>query len=394
MLVPGLVLVAVAGLEVSDRYWTIRELVVLSPLAAAMFEGPVLTTVYAVAALVVFVLLGWYDSLAATGGGWTAEFIRLGGVLAGVVMAIFVSRYNTRRETRLANVSRVADAAQRAILTDVASLQPGGADATCRGLPRLAVRYESAAAEAMVGGDLYEAVQSPWGLRLLVGDARGKGLDAVRLASRVLGVFRVLARQRPRLAELLADLDAEVTRAGDLDDFVTGVVAQLAGDRLTIASAGHPDPVLLRGGEAQMLALPRRDSPFGLGAGGDDATVTIRVQPGDRLLFYTDGIAEARSPRDRAFFPLLAAARRALGGGGSLDDGLGELARSVRDWTGSRLEDDVALLVVEIPGNGQPAGAGQAAGANGDAVRRSRPEAGTVAMGAGGSAAGHRGRRR
>jgi sigma-B regulation protein RsbU (phosphoserine phosphatase) len=50
--------------------------------------------------------------------------------------------------------------------------------------------YHSAAEQAAVGGDLYEVLDSPWGVRLLVGDVRGKGLDAVRLANRVLGCFR------------------------------------------------------------------------------------------------------------------------------------------------------------------------------------------------------------
>src|SRR4051794_5358846 len=76
-----------------------------------------------------------------------------------------------RQSGRLADVSRVAEAAQRAILSPPPARL---------GAVRLAARYVSAASDALVGGDLYEVVQREGATRLLVGDVRGKGLDAVR----------------------------------------------------------------------------------------------------------------------------------------------------------------------------------------------------------------------
>ncbi|WP_241834451.1 PP2C family protein-serine/threonine phosphatase [Pseudofrankia asymbiotica] len=354
VVMPALTLIAVILLEISNRTWTIRELVVISPMAAATLAGPGLTTVYAVAAVVSALGLGWYDSLdTGMAGGWTAQIVRLGGVAIGGVLAILASRYNTGRETTLANVRRVAEVAQQAILTDVPPVSREGL--------RLAVRYESAAAEASVGGDLYELVDSPWGTRLLIGDARGKGLGAVRLASRVLGCFRVVARGRRYIHEVLPDLDAEVASVGELDDFVTGIVAELGGRWLTLANAGHPDPVLWRHGRVRLLAPSGRQPPLGLGAGSARAArdnagvVTVALEPGDRLLFYTDGIAEARDRRTGEFFPLLPAVERALGEARTLDDALADLAATVREWTGSALGDDVALLAAEVPADPRPA---------------------------------------
>lgn len=358
-------------LEVSNRYWTIRELTVLSPVVAATFAGPFVTAAYAAAAVVTEIGLGWYDKLGtAADGGWTAQIVRLGGVVIGGVMAILASRYNSGRETKLANVTQVAEVAQQAILTDVPAVSRHGL--------RLAVRYESAAAEAMVGGDLYEVVESECGTRLLIGDTRGKGLDAVRLASRVLGCFRVIARGDRQLAEIVPYLDAEVASVGGLDDFVTAVVAEFDGSQLTLANAGHPDPVLWRRGRAWLLGPPERQPPLGLGAGpgpgvgvgagagagakagagaetgadvsdGDSRLATMPLEPGDRLLFYTDGIAEAREQRTRAFFPLLTVTAHVLGRAPTIEEALADLVLAVRDWTGSALSDDVALLAAEVP---------------------------------------------
>ncbi|WP_242424724.1 PP2C family protein-serine/threonine phosphatase, partial [Frankia sp. EI5c] len=253
-------------------------------------------------------------------------------------MAVLVSRYNTRRETKLQNVTRVAEAAQRAVLPRAP---------TVAGDLRLGVRYESASAEAMVGGDLYEVVNSPWGTRLIVGDVRGKGLDAVRIASRVLGCFRLVAKHRADLAVVLTDLDEEVADVSGTDDFVTAVVLQIRDGRLDLVNAGHPDPYLVRGTTVIELAPLGRRAPLGLLA-GDIPVTSFDLEAGDRMLLYTDGIAEARNAATREFFPLPAVVGEVLSQRRSLDACLDDLVRRVRTWTGSGLTDDVALLAVEL----------------------------------------------
>src|SRR5260370_1038404 len=76
----------------------------------------------------------------------------------------------------------------------------------------LEVVYLAAAAEARVGGDLYEVARTQFGIRLIVGDARGKGLDAVEIAANVLGVFREVAHEGYTLAEVARRLDASLAR--------------------------------------------------------------------------------------------------------------------------------------------------------------------------------------
>jgi hypothetical protein len=102
-------------------------------------------------------------------------------------------------DQKLANVTSVAEVVQRALL---------------RSLPRrvgpleLGVVYLAAAAEARVGGDLYEVARTQFGIRLIVGDARGKGLDAVEIAADGLGVFREVAHEVYTLAEVARRIDA------------------------------------------------------------------------------------------------------------------------------------------------------------------------------------------
>ena len=91
---------------------------------------------------------------------------------------------------------------------------------------RLACRYLSASAEAQVGGDLVEVIADGASLRWLVGDTRGKGLPAVRLASVAATSFRdACARPGLSLIEVARAVDLSVMRAADEEDFVTAVFA-------------------------------------------------------------------------------------------------------------------------------------------------------------------------
>ena len=102
---------------------------------------------------------------------WPAS--RLATGIAAVVALI-----RERQAERIAELSKLATVAQQAVL------RPLGPQV---GTLAVAGRYISATAAADIGGDLYEALDTPYGVRMIIGDVRGKGLDAVRLASIVLG---------------------------------------------------------------------------------------------------------------------------------------------------------------------------------------------------------------
>ena len=278
---------------------------------------------------------------------------------------------NVRQEQRIAEVTSVAEAAQRAVLRPPPPrLGPLGFD----------VVYLAAAAEAKVGGDLYGAVPtSQHGIRVIMGDVRGKGLGAVELATDVLGMFREQAHDACTLAELAARLDAGLGRGlGRHEEFVTALLVEIDQEsgRTSIFNCGHPPPLLIQAAtddaatrRVTLLEVPAPAPPLGLLALGDcsDALLIHALQPDDQLLLYTDGVTEARDAK-RAFYPLPervgALAAKAAGSqaagktvlkpvpsvSGRPGQRLLDLVRAdLHKHVGAPLDDDAALLLVQAP---------------------------------------------
>ena len=326
-------IVVIVGLDlVGGGNAELLGLLVSPPILAASFVGPKRTVAVGLVALAAAVGYGRAVRVDLLAGSQGVPVVAIGvaTVLSGVV-----ARVRVEREGRLRAVTRVAEVAQRALL--------GGVPPALGSL-RLAVLYASASAEASIGGgDFYEALETPHGVRLLVGDVRGKGLDAVRLAGVVLGSFRDAAQDHPDLAQVTAALDRSVTRAIGPEDFVTAVLVQVLGDGSAIVvNCGHPAPLLVRAGQATELDPPEPAPPLGLGPCPEP--LRLRLALGDRILLYTDGASEARARG--GFFPLQAAAAFALVSA-DLEAGLESLWAELQRHVAGQLHDDVALLLIE-----------------------------------------------
>lgn len=252
-------------------------------------------------------------------------------------LALETARIFREQSGRLADVTRVAEAAQHAILAPPPDRI---------GQVALAARYVSAAAEALVGGDLYEVVVRPGAVRLLIGDVRGKGLGAVRTAAVVLGEFRAAAADLDDLAHVARQLDRRVRAYLAEEDFVTALLAQIHDDgHYEIASCGHPPAILARQEGLELLGTTP-SLPLGLGA--DPMTSTGTLRKGDRLLLMTDGLIEARHP-DRQFVDVMELATP-LAAGVSLGASLDRVLAALRSAVGEDLGDDLALLAAEYLG--------------------------------------------
>lgn len=342
--IPGVllaILVAIDLLDGADE--TILGVLVMVPFVAASILPPVPTAIYGGLALTSAVLLGAYDQ-AYGPGQLAAQTERLVILALSGGLAVAVAGLRVAREAKLSTMTSIADSVQQAILRRPPP-EVGGV--------RLVVDYQAALAGARIGGDVYEVQPTPWGVRVLVGDVRGKGLGAVRLAGAIAASFRERAGERPCLNDLRQDLDRTVCReSDDPEEFATALLAEIDPRRqvLRLLSAGHPPPLLVRKDTVRLLETPATGIALGLGEiGRPGATTTVGLRPGDRLLFYTDGTAEARAP-DGSFFALEEFALRALSSG-TLDSAVRDLATAVRDWTGSALLDDAALLAAELVGS-------------------------------------------
>ncbi|WP_405514628.1 PP2C family protein-serine/threonine phosphatase [Streptomyces canus] len=262
--------------------------------------------------------------------------------LAAVTLASgLASALRGRRERVLAAVRSVAEAAQHALLKPVpATVGPF----------QVAVRYSAAAAEARIGGDLYALVPTPYGVRLIVGDVRGKGLPAVGTAALVVGVFREAAYDEPDLLAVVGRIERSLARNLGADDFVTAVVAGYPqAGHLEVVNCGHAPPLLVRESGAVVAVEPAHPAPpLGLRALTDE-TPSLQVlafADGDQLLLYTDGVTEARN-HGREFYPLAEGLARHLS-----DEPAGTLTAlhdELLAHVGGRLHDDAALLLLRKP---------------------------------------------
>ena len=303
------------------------------PLLVAAFAFWMPVVIMGLSCAVIATLFGLLDPV----GFRESSVVCVGAILVVTGIAVAVSVVRQRQLDRFAEVSRLASIAQQAVL------RPIGPQV---GSLAVAARYVSASAEADIGGDLYEAIDTQYGVRLIIGDVRGKGLDAVRLASVVLGSYRHVGYERADLRAIVADLDRAVARSVGYEDFVTAALLEERGGTLTVVNCGHPAPMLLRRGEVITLDPPAAAPPLGFMPVVQPRVE--RLEPGDRLLLYTDGLAEAR--RDGEFFPIRERAW-ALLGHGTVSDGLASLENALVEWVHGVLDDDIALVLLEYTGS-------------------------------------------
>ncbi|RKE17342.1 PP2C family protein-serine/threonine phosphatase [Streptomyces sp. TLI_171] len=166
-----------------------------------------------------------------------------------------------------------------------------------------------------LGGDWYSAVELPDGSALLViGDVAGHGLDAVATMAQLRFTAKGMAVTESSLPTILTRLNTLLLHTAK-PNFTTAtmIMARYRPDtaQLTWAQAGHPPPLLVRGGRADFLPAPE-GILLGADPGSRYAASTLQLLPGDQLLLYTDGLVETRDrPLDQALAQLAATAARA-----------------------------------------------------------------------------------
>ncbi|WP_103759938.1 PP2C family protein-serine/threonine phosphatase [Streptomyces sp. SM10] len=334
---PAVVMVFVAVVDLTAGPGVgLLPLVSLGPAFAGLIGTWRRTALIGVVALLLCVGLGTYDGLFGARRGYTAMASVAGVTLAAGAAAVM----RGRREAELASVRSIAEVAQRVLLRPV----PRAA-----GPLKVAVSYTSAHAEARIGGDLYEVVASPHGVRVIVGDVQGKGLAAVETAALVLGAFREAAHDEPDLVALASRLERGVAREANGEKFVTAVLAEVRAEEgmAVFLNCGHPAPMLVRGDGSVRFPKPAAYAlPLGLGAHGGEEPMPYHVAfvPGDQLLLYTDGVTEARDGHG-AFYPLEERAGPLLGHSDP-EAALEALRADVVRHAGGPPHDDAAMLLL------------------------------------------------
>jgi sigma-B regulation protein RsbU (phosphoserine phosphatase) len=281
-------------------------------------------------------------------------------VLVGGLLAVLIARDRTTEGRALARLTRIAEVAHRAILHPIPSVIGG---------MRFAAHYQSASDGAPIGGDFYATVPARSGLRLIVGDVKGKGLEGVRLAAGTLARFREIAATDMDLVRLAGELDRGIRGELGPEDFVTLILAEFRPGEVSMVNCGHHPP--LRVGHRLDLLYPPHSSPP-LGLDPEPVPYRARLAPNERLLFYTDGLLEARD-QSGEMFPLDERVRLALTET-TLSEALAKLLGRVFEHTSGALSDDLVLVLSEpcFERAVHTSGAAPAGPATPAAVRRAR----------------------
>ncbi len=198
-----------------------------------------------------------------------------------------------------------------------------------------------------VGGDYYEVIQLPDGrVALMVGDATGHGMAAGLVMAIANATLKTALDLDPDPRRVLALLNRTLCRTGTRRTFMTVFYALLtpATGELVAISAGHPYPVLRRAAGG-IEELGRGGLPLGVRDHLAPEPQTTTLAPGDMLLLYTDGLAEAINANSEAFgYDRIASLTRLGGAPQEVHDRV--LANFDFHIGGEPLRDDLTLLVV------------------------------------------------
>ncbi len=264
----------------------------------------------------------------------TAALIFLFGVAALIADVV-----RSRTQAALEKERSVTDTLQRAFLS--------GWDI----LPylRVGTAYVSATGEAAVGGDLFDVYRlDEHRSMVLVADVSGKGISAAVETAFIKYSIRALAEDYSEPGVILEKFNRLFLKSmTDLSAFVVGFIGVLD-DRdmaLRYASAGHAPAYLRRGAEVQQL--PVTGPVIGLSGDNPFASSKIFLQPADTLILATDGLTEARDVSGAMLDD--EGAMHWIRSGDADPQGLAdELVRRVSMYSGGKIADDLALLVIQV----------------------------------------------
>jgi sigma-B regulation protein RsbU (phosphoserine phosphatase) len=225
-------------------------------------------------------------------------------------------------------------------------------------LPRLSrrLRERGIAARTLpsleVSGDYYDFMEREDGSVLVaVADVSGKGIPAALILSSLRTAFHLGARSGDDPARWCDDLNALLHDSLRDTEFVTGVFGVLSPDRrrFRYCNAGHNPPFRVPGDGGEVELLETGGMILGAFAEAVYEEGTVDLAPGDRLVFYTDGVTEAMDPAGEEFGPERLVETVVARPGRTAAEVVGAVVRAVRRFGGRRLADDLTVVVMGGP---------------------------------------------
>lgn len=266
---------------------------------------------------------------------WTSQMIRR-RALAEQDAATIQTLY-ARLDGLYAEQRGIAETLQRALLPQANPPLPG---------LQTAVRYVAGARGVDVGGDWYGVVPlDEEHAAFVVGDVSGRGVSAATLMARLRFTIRayLMEGHGPDAVLEMCASQIDIEEDGHFATVLVGVV-DIPARRVTLANAGHPEPLLISGGRA-VYAATAVGPPLGTWP-ARYATTTVTLEAGSTLLAFTDGLIERRDESLDAGLERLAGAAVTAAGRGGLEAAVDGVLELMLQQTS---EDDIAVLALAWP---------------------------------------------
>ncbi|MFI8946602.1 PP2C family protein-serine/threonine phosphatase [Streptomyces sp. NPDC053750] len=351
--------------QVTPPHYFFGSLLSASIVLAIFTYPPIGVAATGVAACVLLALTEYFADY--VGPTTISALIVLGAV---TLLSVVLCTVRHRIEGRFRRVQAVAEAVQLALLRPLPARV---------GPLRLAGFYRAADDEALIGGDLYRVRTTPFGIRVIVGDVKGKGVNATQTVATVISTFQeaaLLHHALPQVADRIdvaLQLDRDSPPVEPADDtsgtpdhegvpapadelFVTAVLLEFAPDasEVRILDRGH-QPLLLVGRHGTSVVPTEHSLPLGMGdlLPEPPRTRTCALDPGDVLVAYSDGITEARSSTG-SFYPLRERIQAHFGSGTQQPSPTGLvtfLERDLVQWAPNLSDDVVVIALQSDPGH-------------------------------------------
>jgi sigma-B regulation protein RsbU (phosphoserine phosphatase) len=210
----------------------------------------------------------------------------------------------------------------------------------------IAARYNAGGEAIEVGGDFYDVFAAGEDWIVVIGDVCGRGAEAAALTSLARHSIRALAQHVEPPSEILGALHRAMREEAGEDSFrfLTAACVRLRTDfGLRAALGGHPPALIVRA-DGRVDAFESTGPLLGIGDLDEIGDVGTRLDHGDALVLYTDGVIEAR--RDRVMFGEDGLRALLEGLGGASADEIADAILAATVAHAGTLEDDVAILVV------------------------------------------------
>ncbi len=206
-----------------------------------------------------------------------------------------------------------------------------------------------------IGGDFYDIQTLPDGrIAILVADATGHGIQAALSTALLKFAFATTIDSGKPLSDIAAAMSDILHKGLPESIFVAGLVAILdtASRKVQIVNAGLPHPIMLRPGACCLERVPVNGLFLGVdipGATSPGESAEIELKPGERLLFYTDGVSESAGADGSQFDDGAMAEHLGAALSTNIEDMVERLAESAAAYRDERQEpDDITIVAIEV----------------------------------------------